>query len=387
MSESKLVNLIPIIFICYACCNILKLFIRTKRINDFTKHFYCPKRDSLFGAFFEFVTVVRKSIKSGSISEDFLNWRLSHFLKSAEKSDQPGAWVFKTLPWRQLLYVTDPKLVEFLTDLDPKLVTRGGFVDTVLLTDENGFTDGLVMIDNNAWQEQRKIIQKVFKQKNLEKYLTPMDESARDLVTQLSAETDFHGKTFEIARNYIYEVLFKCLFGDRNNSCQTSKSDDNVISVFTKLGSLINWKVRNIPLIILVRKISILGYFLKSTVAQLQEEQNFGAKRDIYVNKMIKSAKTRLSEGFEPEDITSILVNEKKNAPTLTEKNIRAHLFTLLFAGHETSLAALHWCFYHLGQNAEYPTKIAAEFESLGKLTFSEKKSSSSIFDSELISE
>ena len=41
-------------------------------------------------------------------------------------------------------------------------------------------------------------------------------------------------------------------------------------------------------------------------------------------------------------------------------------MFTFLFAGHETSLAALYWSLYYLGEHDEYRVKIAQEFEELG---------------------
>ena len=43
-----------------------------------------------------------------------------------------------------------------------------------------------------------------------------------------------------------------------------------------------------------------------------------------------------------------------------------AHLFTLLFAGHETTLAALSWVIYYLGKHDKYRQRIKEEFEQLG---------------------
>ena len=128
------------------------------RITRFTSRYYTPNRTKFFGSFFEFVATMRLSVSDGSISEAFLEWRMNK-LKEAEKQNpqNPGVWVFKTLPWRQLLYVTEPEMVQFLTNINPAYVTKGGFTEDVLLTDKNGFTNGLVMLEHEAWHKQRKV--------------------------------------------------------------------------------------------------------------------------------------------------------------------------------------------------------------------------------------
>ena len=97
----------------YTAYKVLNLAKQAKRLNSFTDKHYKPSGQNFFGSFAEFIKTMRMSIEDGSISEEFLFWRQRKF-KESQNSAFPGTWIFKTLPWRQLMYVADPKLVEMM---------------------------------------------------------------------------------------------------------------------------------------------------------------------------------------------------------------------------------------------------------------------------------
>ena len=57
-----------------------------------------------------------------------------------------------------------------------------------------------------------------------------------------------------------------------------------------------------------------------------------------------------------------------------SKQQIRAQLFTFLFAGFETTSTAIESLLFHLGDEPEWTSKIAEEFE-VGNLTRIFKKS------------
>ena len=354
----------------YVTYKSVKMGLKARRLNKFSSGFYTPDRNKFFGNFAEFVATMRKTVADGSISEAFLHWRGEKFQIAAKTNARDiRAWIFKILPWRQLLYVSDPELVHILTNINPAYVTKGGFTEDVLLTDKNGFTNGLVMLEHEAWYQQRKIVSKMFNANQLESYITHMDQSALQFVDILSKCTKFDAEIpFNASRSFIYEILFKCLFGENDCTCQTTSDYDDTITMFGTMGSIINWKVQNLPLLIFVQNVPILGPLVGRFVTKLKEEQVLCKKRDEYMGNIVRKATEDYEVGQSGDDIASVLIKAKMttSGSTLSAKHIHAHLFTLLFAGHETTLAAVCWCIYYLGERDDCRAKICAEFEELG---------------------
>ena len=64
-------------------------------------------------------------------------------------------------------------------------------------------------------------------------------------------------------------------------------------------------------------------------------------------------------------DLTTILLKcfDENKQPLFTDKQIRAQLFTFLFAGFETTSVAIQAVLFHLGNEPEWVVKICQEFE------------------------
>jgi len=356
----------PIIL--YTAYKVLKLAKQAKRLNQFTDQHYKPSGQNFFGSFGEFIKTMRMSIEDGSISEEFLIWRQRKF-KESKNSAFPGTWIFKTLPWRQLMYVADPSLVEMMAQIPPSSVAQGGFAGDLLELDTNGFKNGLVMLEHDDWKKQRKIISQIFHRKQLDQYIDTMDQAAITFTEKLSEQSSF-SKTgsYEKSRLFVYEVLFKTIFGDSTAEVQTDKTYESIITTFQKLGEAINTKIRSLPLILLLKKIPLGIELAKKFWSPLREEQEHQVSRDEYLHKMVEKSRSELSQGFQNSDLTSILLQsqEKLGKSALSDAQIHSHLFTFLFAGHETTLAALSWSLFHLGENPEWAEKIKEEFFDLG---------------------
>ncbi|CAG5079067.1 Oidioi.mRNA.OKI2018_I69.PAR.g9158.t1.cds [Oikopleura dioica] len=140
----------------YTAYKVLNLAKQAKRLNSFTDQHYKPSGQNFFGSFAEFIKTMRMSIEDGSISEEFLFWRQRKF-KESQNSAFPGTWIFKTLPWRQLMYVADPKLVEMMAQIPASSVTQGGFAGDLLELDSRGFKNGLVMLEHDDWKKQHNL--------------------------------------------------------------------------------------------------------------------------------------------------------------------------------------------------------------------------------------
>ena len=54
---------------------------------------------------------------------------------------------------------------------------------------------------------------------------------------------------------------------------------------------------------------------------------------------------------------------DQEGRPIFSPEQIRAQLFTFLFAGYETTSAAIQWLLFHLGDEPQWADKIRQEFE------------------------
>ena len=94
--------------------------------------------------------------------------------------------------------------------------------------------------------------------------------------------------------------------------------------MFQQMADIINWKVRNLPLVMMVRSIPLLGNILGRFVPRLQEEQKLTEKRDRYIKTILETARMNHQNGCAGDDIASILIRaqESKQGSTLTDKHI-----------------------------------------------------------------
>ena len=167
-------------------------------------------------------------------------------------------------------------------------------------------------------------MKKIFEAKSLDNYLSQMDESAFALVEKLGELDEFGEHAFAACRAFIYEIIFKCIFGDASADCQRGDEYDDVITMFQQMADIINWKVRNLPLVMMVRAIPVVGDLLGRFVPRLQEELKLTKKRDRYIKSIVETARKNHQNGCSGADIASILIRaqESNQESTLTDKHI-----------------------------------------------------------------
>lgn len=177
------------------------------------------------------------------------------------------------------------------------------------------------------------MISKMFQATALEGYLDVMDQSAMEFVNQLSQCNTFGEHAFSVSRSFIYEILFKCLFGDYECECQSNSSYDETINIFATLGNIINWKVRNLPLILFVQNVPILGSLLARFVGGLNDEKEMGKKRDQYIQNIVETARKNYKAGHGGVDIVSVLIKSQGTlgGRSLSDGHIKGTVYSTTF--------------------------------------------------------
>ena len=337
-----------------------RVYAYLRRLDTFCQKFTYPSGEKVFGVFPDFIKAARESKISNSISEKLIDWRMKHI-----EADSAKCWIMKITPFHRILNVGCPKMANFLLNLDPTCAVKGGFSEFLLSTDPNGFLNGLILMEASQWKSHRNVMKKLFNHRNLGEYITHMDASAKSLVSQLLTSQKFVDPCQNIIR-FTYEVMFKCIMGETDANClsEWDRTHDGNIAFFDAIGYAINWKVRNMPIAIIssiLWRFKFCRDFFIASNPVLKDENIAQQVRDEYIDQIIEQAENR--EEHEFGGMAKLLLDERKVDVSL--KNIKAHLFTFAFAGHETTSTALRWCIYYLSKFPEWQKIIRTEFLNL----------------------
>merc|ERR1712226_1759613 len=82
--------------------------------------------------------------------------------------------------------------------------------------------------------------------------------------------------------------------------------------------------------------------------------------RDEYVASRMNIAREKILIGEESADLATLLIKEKSKdgRPMFTDHQIASQLYGFLFAGHETTAAALQWILYYMGEAPDWVDQI-----------------------------
>lgn len=131
-----------------------------------------------------------------------------------------------------------------------------------------------------------------------------------------------------------------------------------------------NYKINNIVAGLMIR-VPLIGKLLgKLLIPTIREMFQGISTRDTYINELIQAKKLELknSQGATDDDhrdLTTLLLKciDQNKRPVFTDNQIRAQLFTFLFAGFETTSVAIQAVLFHLGNEPQWVEKICQEFE------------------------
>jgi len=209
--------------------------------------------------------------------------------------------------------------------------------------DVDVLSDGLLLTDGKRWQRQRSDLQPLFYRERIESYAETMAAYAAAAADDWAAEQRTVDAT-EATSRYTLRVLGKTLLGvetDEHRAAVRAGADairertsENPVSV-----DLPEW---------------------------LPTPGNRRYRRGVdrlsgVVDELLADAD---SAG---DDLLSLLAatttGDGPDAPD--EQELRSHLVTFLFAGHETSATALSWALYELGRKPDVAGRLQAEVDAV----------------------
>eukprot|EP00511_Aplanochytrium_stocchinoi_P000404 CAMPEP_0204823016 /NCGR_PEP_ID=MMETSP1346-20131115/1189_1 /ASSEMBLY_ACC=CAM_ASM_000771 /TAXON_ID=215587 /ORGANISM="Aplanochytrium stocchinoi, Strain GSBS06" /LENGTH=528 /DNA_ID=CAMNT_0051949539 /DNA_START=128 /DNA_END=1711 /DNA_ORIENTATION=+ len=264
------------------------------------------------------------------------------------------------LPPAGIIVLKDINLIRQLTStkMMPKMVKGMAYDFSKPLIGE-----GILATSGSKWHKQRVIVEQGFLPPVMNKKFPEVVKTANELVDRLKvlASKNSEGKVrIDVAEEMLkttIDVLGRVAFSYEFGSVTaTTTADAPLYNSFDSILNNIAARVRN-PLLQLARNVPFMKInietnkaltHLNSTVASLIRDRKKMCKPNEDINDL-------LDVMLQYEDPTS---NSK-----LTETEVVDDIKTLLFAGHDTTAAALTWAIYLMAKKPAIGRKIMEELE------------------------
>jgi len=273
---------------------------------------------------------------------------------TVEQRQKPVSWSSSKYTRDRIGYITDAKnthgnVVKFNWGIFPiLLINEPDLIQQVLVTEAHNFTKGPILTNNRAffghgllssegnyWKRQRKLASPAFSSKRLEEYAQIMVEHGAAMLEHWHG-----GQIVEIQQEMTKLTLgitTKTFFDSEINAY-----DQDLENTINTLEESLAQRINNIPMLMLpdwlpfptnIRLRAAIKKLDKVIYGLINERRN---KKDTH------------------KDLLSLLIaaQDEDDGSVMSDRQIRDEVFTLFFAGHETTALALTWTLWFI---AEHP--------------------------------
>lgn len=207
---------------------------------------------------------------------------------------------------------------------------------------------GLIMTEGEKHKEMRRRTAPSF-QKNSITDKAEMIVRLTDRLCQRWKEGEVCDVVYEM-NDLVLGIIVRVLFGPQLNDETTITKLGDAINVLFKYGhqnpiSHLNlWLIKDVP--------AIGRHTRAGRALQLVNDVIYGQIND-----------RRAKGDMEGSDFLAGLLRMQADNPQISDRQIRDELFTLFFAGHETTAISLSWTLYLLSQNPDAEAKLHEEVD------------------------
>lgn len=244
---------------------------------------------------------------------------------------------------RHIYFLNDPEFLKYV------LVTnyRGFIKGEAVRSNRRIFGNGLLTNEGSSWLRQRRLIQPAFHHQKLDSYgRTMVAYTERMTTTWRDGEVrDIHDDVMRLG----IEIVAKALF-----NVEITAEREKIASGLNTVTYL-NAGGRMLLPAILRRFPTTRNRRYERAVRQL----------DDVVYGLIHQRRT--SPELAGDDLLSTLLQVQEEGTTMSDKQLRDEVMTLLLAGHETTAVSLSWAWYLLAQHPEVDKKLWSELRKVLK--------------------
>ncbi|XP_043481269.1 cytochrome P450 4C1-like [Leptopilina heterotoma] len=214
--------------------------------------------------------------------------------------------------------------------------------------------DGLVTSKQNLWRKHRRIIQPMFNKKTLQTYFSIFQQNS--LLLNKTVESEIDGPEFDISNHIAYITC--------SNICESSMG----VSVKTQKEEVYKfYEISDRIFRVLFKRLLSVWYHseLLFSMSSLAKNYNNDIKNiHNFTDNVILKRKAILQnkkEEAKAKNITLDLLLELSDNNSLTNKQLRDHVLTLITAGTDTTSRTLAFVLQMLAQNPKVQEKVYQE--------------------------
>lgn len=244
-----------------------------------------------------------------------------------------------TLP---MMMITNPDLIHEV------LVTKAASFtkDAAIKNNPEFFGNGLLRSEGDHWKRERKLASPSFSPKRLEEYSRTMVEHADSRVAGWKdGETvDINREMMRLTLSIAAKTLFDVELGDSEEFEKALEDAQDFLS--ERLDNLIvlllpEWVPfpTNVHLLDAIHKVDKVVYKLIN-----ERRGHTDGRHDL---------------------LSSLIAAQDDDGTKLSDQQIRDEVFTMFFAGHETTALTLTWTLYLIAQHPDVEAKILEEIKNV----------------------
>jgi cytochrome P450 len=245
------------------------------------------------------------------------------------------------------------------------LINNPDYIEKILIYDHSNFTkgprlqsakrvlcEGLVTSEGEFHKSQRQLIQPLFLPSKIASYGPIMTDRALHMIQgwKNGSIVNIHSELMKVTLSIICKSVM-----DYEMESKQAKDFGNAFAITKKYA---------------IRLQHPLGQILDRVPILPKVAQERGARNTL--NTMVygliseRREKIKNDKSFSGEDLLSKLIKvQADDGSTMTDKQLRDEIITILIAGHETTSNALTWTYYLLSQNPQIEQRVFDEIDSV----------------------
>jgi cytochrome P450 family 110 len=247
-------------------------------------------------------------------------------------------------PFGPIVVTGDPEGVRVLFTTDPDTLEPFEVETSAPFLGETS----LVLVSGARHRRDRKLLSPPFNGARMRTYGAIMAECAASASSAWTVGQSI--QILDVTQSISLDVILRAVFGLDDAEGRTAPLRRAVIDF---IGSMTPMVVFFMPL--------RHNFFGLGPWARFQRASD---RLDALLYSLIAA---RRQDGEEREDILSMMMSARyEDGGSMSDKELRDELLTLLFAGHETSAIAMAWAFYWLHRDPAELSRVLTEIDALG---------------------
>ncbi|CAN5664399.1 cytochrome P450 [soil metagenome] len=207
--------------------------------------------------------------------------------------------------------------------------------------------DGLLTSDGDFWRRQRRLAQPAFHRERIDNYARTMVSYTERMLEDWrdDQERDIHHDMMRLTLEIVAKTLIDADIVD--DAEDVGRALGTIMAHFSDQGSGVDVFLRMLP-------------DSAPTPSNLRFRRA-NRKLEEFIYAIIEE---RRRSGRDTGDLLSMLLHARdEDGSSMSDKQLRDELMTIVMAGHETTAIALSWSFYLLGKHPDVEEKLRSELE------------------------